>query len=84
MSIMCIFPDFFVFQGYTILPLLPISFPVVWICLNLYGTARIQVLFTQLKEKEDVSISIWLKKEQKYTIGVECGRIHGSPFSKAG
>ena len=42
------------------------------------------MLFTQLKEKEDVSISIWLEKEEKYTIGVECGRIHGSPFSKAG
>lgn len=41
-------------QGYAILPLLPIFFPIVWICLNLYGTARIQVLFTFLKEKEKV------------------------------
>ncbi|XP_027057487.1 transmembrane protein 94-like isoform X1 [Pocillopora damicornis] len=49
-------------QGYTILPLLPISFPVVWICLNLYGTARIQVLFTQLKEKEDPANEISLKE----------------------
>jgi len=37
-----------------VLPLLPISFPIVWICLNLYGTARIKVLFTFLKEREKV------------------------------
>ena len=43
-------------QGYAVLPLLPISFPIVWICLNLYGTARIKVLFTHLKEKENVSV----------------------------
>ncbi len=42
-------------QGYAVLPLLPISFPIVWICLNLYGAARIKVLFTLLKEKEMVS-----------------------------
>jgi len=41
-------------QGYAILPLLPIFFPIVWICVNLYGTARVQVLFTFLKEKEKV------------------------------
>ena len=44
----------FLLQGYAVLPLLPISFPIVWICLNLYGTARIKVLFTFLKEREKV------------------------------
>lgn len=40
------------FQGYAILPLPPISFPIVWICLHLYGTARIKALFQFLKEKK--------------------------------
>ena len=35
------------------------------------------MLFTQLKEKEDVSISIWLKKEEKYTIKVEVEEFMG-------
>ena len=46
---------FLLFQGYVVLPLLPISFPVIWICLYLYGAARIELLFTALKENEEVS-----------------------------
>ncbi|KAJ7382611.1 hypothetical protein OS493_033969 [Desmophyllum pertusum] len=48
-------------QGYAVLPLLPISFPIVWICLNLYGTARIKVLFTFLKETEKPTDEITLQ-----------------------
>ncbi|XP_048575699.1 transmembrane protein 94 isoform X2 [Nematostella vectensis] len=36
-------------QGYSVLPLLPLSFPLLWTGLNLYGAARIQVLFERLK-----------------------------------
>lgn len=49
--------SFLLFQGYVVLPLLPISFPVIWICLYLYGAARIELLFTTLKENEKVSNS---------------------------
>ncbi|XP_078346969.1 transmembrane protein 94-like isoform X3 [Oculina patagonica] len=49
-------------QGYAVLPLLPISFPIVWICLNLYGAARIKVLFTLLKEKEMAADEITLQE----------------------
>ena len=44
-----------IFQGYAVLPLLPISFPTVWIALNLYGAAKVKVLFQFLKEKGKVS-----------------------------
>lgn len=49
-------------QGYAVLPLLPIFFPIVWSCLNLYGTARIKVLFTYLKEKEKPTNEISLQE----------------------
>lgn len=44
-----------IFQGYAVLPLLPISFPTVWIALNLYGAAKVKVLFQFLKKKGKVS-----------------------------
>lgn len=44
-----------IFQAYAVLPLLPISFPTVWIALNLYGAAKVKVLFQFLKKKGKVS-----------------------------
>ena len=32
-------------QGHVIIPLLPLVFPVMWIVINCFGTARIHVLF---------------------------------------
>lgn len=49
-------------QGYVVLPLLPISFPVIWICLYLYGAARIELLFTALKENEEKADDVGLRQ----------------------
>ena len=32
-------------QAHVIIPLLPLMFPVMWIVINCFGTARIKVLF---------------------------------------
>ena len=40
-----------------LLPLLPLSFPVVWIFLNLYGVARIKAVFYSLRQNSKVSSS---------------------------
>ena len=37
-------------QAYAVLPLLPLSFPIIWVFLNLYGVARIQAVFDSLKD----------------------------------
>ena len=56
--------DLFIFQqAYTILPLLPLVYPVLWIGVTLYGTARLRVLFemytkrhSEVTEAEHISL----------------------------
>lgn len=49
-------------QAYAVLPLLPISFPIIWICLYLYGTARIEVLFATIRENGNTAEDVSFKK----------------------
>lgn len=41
----------FSFQAYAILPLIPIFYPVLWIAVTLYGTARLRILFEMYTQR---------------------------------
>ncbi|CAB3988135.1 Hypothetical predicted protein [Paramuricea clavata] len=51
----------FILQAHVIIPLLPLMFPVMWIVINCFGTARIKVLFkteiSQLSKKVSLPLS---------------------------
>ena len=83
MTIMCIFPDFF-FSGLHHLAT-PANFfsGCMDLFKSLWNSTNSSVIYTVKGERRCKYFNL-VEKGKKYTIGVECGRIHGSPFSKAG
>ena len=37
---------------------MPLAFPLIWLCLNMYGAARIKALFDKVKNNSEVRIHI--------------------------
>ncbi|XP_028413200.1 transmembrane protein 94-like isoform X2 [Dendronephthya gigantea] len=77
----------FILQAYVIIPLLPLLFPLMWIVINCFGTARIQVLFkseiSQLSKKvsllplSDVNYHFWkIFKGESDTLSRTANLLH--------